>query len=177
MIPYRSLCHRQVKLTIRSIICTAGNIAYRACPLRTLSHVDINNRSFIISYLHIAGNIQNSGGNAFTGIQVNSAPVSLQCIILAICSTVSHIHCFNSCTSSRYSSVGHNTESTACYIFNIKVSLNNNISRSCRTRICIGINACVFRSNLIAILHILNSQIFIKNNVTTSIYINTISSR
>ena len=103
MIPYRTFIHCQIKLSGRCIICTAGNIAYRACPLRTLGHVDIDNRSFIISYLHVTGNIQNSGSNAFTGIQVDGTLISLQSKILAIIRTVRHIRSFNSCTGSRYS--------------------------------------------------------------------------
>ena len=103
MIPYRALCHCQIKLSGRGIICTAWNIAYCACPLRALGHVDIDNRSFIVSYLHVTGNVQNSGSNAFTCIQVNGTLVGLQSIILAIIRTVRHIRSFNSCTCSRYS--------------------------------------------------------------------------
>ena len=103
MIPYRTFCHCQIKLSSRGIICTAWNIAYCACPLRTLSHVDIDNRSFIVSYLHVTGNVQNSGSNAFSCIQVNGTLVGLQSIILAIIRTVRHIRSFNSCAASRYS--------------------------------------------------------------------------
>ena len=103
MIPYRTFCHCQIKLSSRGIICTAWNIAYCACPLRILSHVDIDNRSFIVSYLHVTGNVQNSGSNAFSCIQVNGTLVGLQSIILAIIRTVRHIRSFNSCAASRYS--------------------------------------------------------------------------
>ena len=103
MIPYRALCHCQIKLSGRCIISAAWNIAYRACPLRALGHVDIDNRSFIVSYLHVTGNVQNSGSNAFSCIQVNGTLVGLQSIILAIIRTVRHISSFNSCAGSRYS--------------------------------------------------------------------------
>ena len=130
MLPYGSFCHCQIKLTIRSIICTAGNIAYCACPFGTLRHIDIDNRSFIICYLHITSNVKNSSSNAFTGIQVNSPLVSLQRIILAIIRTVRHIRSFNSCTSSRYSGSIQCTDCTAQYVFNIKIALNSYIDRS-----------------------------------------------
>ena len=130
MIPYGSFCHCQIKLTIRSIICTAGNIAYCACPFGTLRHIDIDNRSFIICYLHITSNVKNSSSNAFTGIQVNSPLVSLQRIILAIIRTVRHIRSFNSCTSSRYNGSIQCTDCTAQYVFNIKIALNSYIDRS-----------------------------------------------
>ena len=130
MIPYGSFCHCQIKLTSRCIISTAGNIAYCACPLRTLRHIDIDNRSFIVSYLHVTGNVQNSGSNAFTGIQVNSPLVSLQSIILAIIRTVRHIRSFNCCAGSRYSGSIQYTDCTAQYIFNSKIALNSYIDRS-----------------------------------------------
>ena len=130
MLPYRALCHRQIKFTRRGIIGTARSIDSRTCPLGIFRHVDIDNRSSIISYLHITGNIQNSGSNAFTSIQVNSTLIGLQRIILTIIRTVRHIRSFNSCACSRHSGTIQYTNCTAQYVFNIKIALNSYIDRS-----------------------------------------------
>ena len=173
MIPYRTICHCQIKLTSRCIISTVGNIAYCACPFGTLRHIDIDNRSSVISYLHITGNIQNSGSNAFTGIQVNGTLVGLQSIILAIIRTVSHIRSFNCCSSSRYSGRIQCTDCTAQYVFNIKIALYSYIDWRLSAGGSICINTCCIRANLVSCMNILDGQIFFKYNVAFTICINT----
>ena len=103
MTPYGILGHCHIKMARRCIIGTARSIAYCTRPLRTLRHVDIDNRSIKIRYFHVTGNVKNSGSNAFPSIQVNRTLVGLQSKILAICSTVRHIRSFNSCACCRYS--------------------------------------------------------------------------